>query len=78
MQTTRDSTSTTVTTYAKLFGSVTDGLSGADIAAVCREAAVVALRRCLAAETVQFEDIRQCIELAIVPVDVPTPSAGNK
>lgn len=50
-----------VPTYLELFARATAGLSGADIESVCREAAVVALRRDIGSEHVLFEDVWQCV-----------------
>ena len=50
-----------VPTYLELFARATSGLSGADIESVCREAAVVALRRDIRSEQVLFEDVWQCV-----------------
>ncbi len=47
--------------HLQKFADATGGLSGADIEAVCREAAVAALRRDIATRAVAAQDVWQCI-----------------
>ena len=44
-------------TYLQLLAQATDGLSGADIEAVCREGAILALRRDIQSGVISFTDI---------------------